>query len=268
MTPSAPPEPGVYRGTLRHRRRETVPHEFTVPLFMVLLDVDRIPELLSASRLTGYERPAWASYREADHVGDPALPLRTRLAADAARSGLELPRGPVFLLTHLRYLGWVFNPISFFYCHDEGGCLALVMAEVRNTFGGSHDYWLRPLAAAGDGRTFRARASKSLYVSPFLDARRDYDFALTPPGERLVAHIDVSSPAAEAPGFDATLSLERRPWNAREIRRALIRHPWMTARVVGGIHVEAAKLWWKGVPVVRRRTPDGVGERAAVESAS
>jgi len=75
-----------------------------------------------------------------------------------------------------------------------------------------------------------------------------YTFAFTPPTDRLVAHMETSQ--AGSVGFDATLSLERRPWNAAEIRRVLVRHPAMTAKVIAEIHWEAFKLWWKGVPVV------------------
>ena len=152
-------QPGVYTGWLRHRRTSPVTHVFRYPLFMVLLDVDRLPELLGRSRLTGYNRWAWASFHEADHFGDPRMPLRQRLALDAAVHGHALPDGPVYLLTHLRYLGYCFNPVSFFYCFDRAEHLHVVLAEVRNTFGGTHHYWLRPAAARS---TFRATAAKSL----------------------------------------------------------------------------------------------------------
>ena len=210
------------------------------------------------SRLTSHNRWNWASFDDRDHLGDPSRPLRERLVVDAARHGIELPAGPIFLLTHLRYLGYCFNPVSFFYCFDRAEQLQVVLAEVSNTFGGSHNYWLRPDPAS---RTFRAAATKSLYVSPFMPVDLEYTFAFTPPAGSLVAHMETSQ--AGSVGFDATLSLERRPWNAAEIRRALVRYPAMTARVMAGIHWEALKLWWKGVPVVPRVTADGVGERAA-----
>jgi DUF1365 family protein len=236
---------GLFVGTLRHRRFAPVAHAFTYPLFMALLDIDRLPELMRVSRLTAHNRPNWASFHDRDHLGDPARTMRERLAADAARHGLDLPGGRIFLLTHLRYLGFVFNPVSFFYCLDASGRLSLVLAEVSNTFGGAHNYWLQH--RGGSGR-FRAAASKSLYVSPFMPADLDYTFAFTPPEDRLVAHMETVRDGVV--GFDATLSLERRPWTAREIRRALFRHPAMTARVVAGIHWQALRLWWKGVPVV------------------
>jgi DUF1365 family protein len=171
---------------------------------------------------------------------------------------VTLPGGPIFLLTHLRYLGHCFNPVSFFYLFDRDGKLGLVLAEVRNTFGGARLYWLPPHVGSS---TFRSEAAKSLYVSPFMPPDLDYRFALTPPADRLAVHIDSLGNGARL--FDATLSLERRPWTAREIRRQLVRHPAMTMSVIGAIHWQALRLWWKGVPVVRRLTPDGVGEREA-----
>jgi hypothetical protein len=248
---------GLFVGTLRHRRFTPVAHAFTYPLFMALLDVDRVPQLMSRSRLTSHNRWNWASFDDRDHLGDPSRPLRERLVVDATRHGVELPGGRIFLLTHLRYLGYGFNPVSFFYCFDRAGQLRVVLAEVSNTFGETHNYWLRPDPAS---RTFRAAATKSLYVSPFMPVDLEYTFALTPPTGRLVAHMATNQ--AGSVGFDATLSLERRPWTAAEIRRVLVRHPAMTATVMAGIHWEALKLWWKCVPVVPRVTADVVGERA------
>ena len=249
---------GLFTGTLRHRRFAPVAHAFTYPLFMALLDIDRLPELMRVSRVTGYNRFNWASFHDRDHLGDPARPLRTRLAVDAARHGIDLPDGPIFLLTHLRYLGYSFNPVSFFYCFDAGERLQVVLAEVSNTFGGAHNYWLRPDPGL---HGFRAAAAKSLYVSPFMPVELDYRFAFTSPADSLVAHMETVN--AGLVGFDATLSLARRPWDAAEIRRALLRHPALTAHVVAAIHWQALRLWWKGVPLVPRLTRDGVGERAA-----
>ena len=254
---------GLFVGTLRHRRFTPLAHDFTYPLFMALLDVDRVSELMRVSAVTSCNRWNWASFDDRDHLGDPSRPLRERLVVDAARHRIEVPAGRIFLLTHLRYLGYCFNPVSFFYCFDRTEQLQVVLAEVRNTFGGAHNYWLRPETTS---HTFRAAAAKSLYVSPFMPVDLEYTFAFTPPADRLVAHMKTIR--AGSVSFDATLSLERRPWSAAEIRRALVRYPAMTATVMAGIHWQALKLWWKGVPVVRRLTRDGVGERGAYAAAA
>lgn len=259
------PQSAVYVGWLRHRRQAPVVHEFTYPLFMVLLDLDRIPELMRVSRLTSHNRWNWASFYDCDHVGGAGRPLADRLVADATGHGITLPQGPRFVLTHLRYAGYGFNPVSFYYCLDRAGVLRHVMAEVNNTFGGSKHYWLTPERRSGaDGRdvpvAFTAAASKALYVSPFMESNVDYRFSFTTPGARLVAHMTVSDRGAATPLFDATLSLERRPWNAAAIRSALWRYPLMTAKVTAAIHFEALRLWRKGLPVVPRSHPQGLME--------
>jgi len=240
-------EPGIYTGNLRHRRLAPRPHEFNYGVFLALLDIDRIPELMRVSRFTAHNRFAWASFQDRDHFGDPALPLRERLARDAAAQGLALPTGRIFLLTHLRYLGYCFNPISLFYCYTPDGELALVLAEVASTFGERHNYWLSAANQLPAANSRRHRVPKQMHVSPFMDMALDYDFTLTLPGDRLTAHMDTLEGGIKT--FDATLNLRREPWSAAALHRALRRHPWMTLKVIAAIHWEALRLWAKGVPV-------------------
>ena len=275
-----PARPGVYVGTIRHRRTAPLGHAFTYPLFMVLLDIDRIPELMRASAFTSYNRWNWASFHDADHFGDPSRPLRERLALDAAARGLALPSGPIYLLTHLRYLGYCFNPVSFYYCYDTSAQLRLVLAEVNNTFGGRHNYWLEPhdAVAAGEGvlpdglaqRLYRAAAAKAFYVSPFMPPDMSYGFELSPPGDRLAVHmaLDRASGAETRHAFEASLDLTFRPWTARAIVRALARFPAMTALVTAGIHWEALKLWWKGLPIVPRPSVTGEFQESAAPASA
>ena len=233
--------PGVYSGRVRHRRFGPKAHEFTYNVFLTLLDVDRIKELCGVSRLVSYNRFNWASYWERDHFGDARLPLRERLRRDAAAHGHALPDGPVYLLTNLRYLGYVFNPISIYYCYDRAERLRLVLAEVNNTFGESHNYWLEMSPGA------RPRAAKQMHVSPFHAMEMEYEFVLGEPRETLVAHMNTMERGERT--FDATLTLRREEWSAGALRRALWRHPWMTAKVIAAIHWEALRLWAKGLKV-------------------
>jgi DUF1365 family protein len=237
----------IYTGTLRHRRFKPVSHEFTYPLFMVFLDIDRLPELMRVSGFTGYNQWNWASFEERDHFGDPALPLRQRLANDAARAGVEFPDGPVFLLTHLRYLGYNFNPISFFYCYDSAGELRTVLAEVNSTFGETTNYWLSETNRLPSLNSRRYRCAKAMHVSPFMPMKLDYDFTLTPPAEHLVAHMNTLDSGDV--NFDATLTLDRQPWSAAALHRTLLHHPWMTAKVISAIHWQALKLFLHKAPV-------------------
>ncbi len=259
------PPPGIYVGTLRHRRFAPTRHQFTYPLFMALVDVDRLAELMRVSPLTGLNRRRWASFDDRDHLGDARLPLRARVEADAARHGVALADGgSIMLLTHLRYAGYAFNPVSFFYCYGPDQQLHAVMAEVNNTYGGRHTYWLPADQAQRRRAAWRWQADKALYVSPFMETDdTQYTFVLSPPAEALVAHMDVREGPTRV--FDATLRLERRPWTASAVHAALLRHPFMTASVIARIHWQALRLYVKGVPVVPRRTRDGVGERVGSE---
>jgi DUF1365 family protein len=237
----------IYFGTVRHRRFRPVPHRFSYGVFMAFLDIDRIPELTGISWLLSYNRFNWASYNERDHFGDPGLSLRRRLERDAAAHGVSLPDGQVFLLTNLRYLGYNFNPISLFYCYDAQGRLQLVLAEVNSTFGESHNYWLWRDNELPSPIAKRYRRAKALHVSPFMSMKLDYTFTLTPPDRKLIVHMDTIEDGK--PFFDATLNLERRTWSAGSLHRALLAHPWMTAKVIGAIHWEALRLYLKKVPV-------------------
>jgi DUF1365 family protein len=251
-------ESAFYFGTLRHRRFQPIRHDFTYGVFMALLDIDRIPELTEISRLLSYNRFNWASFHERDHFGDPRLPLRQRLEQDAASRGVCMPDGPIFLLTHLRYFGYNFNPVSFFYCYDSRWRLRVILGEVNSTFGESHNYWLWQENELPSPNAKRYRHPKAMHVSPFMGMQLDYTFTVTPPGEKLVVHMD-SLDSGQA-FFDATLKLSRRPWTAHSLHQLLLAHPWMTAKVIGAIHWEALWLYLKKAPVFPhpRRRAGGV----------
>lgn len=242
------PEPGLYVGSIAHRRFSPRPHDFRYALFMSLLDVDRIAELMAISRFTSLNRFNVAAFHDRDHVGDASLSLRERLRRSAADAGRTLPDGRILLLTHLRYAGYVFNPISIYYCFDRDHVLRSVLADVRNTYGGRQGYWLDPADAVT--RRFRAFTDKTLYVSPFMEMPLQYEFLLTPPGDSLVVHMNVSRRATRERVFDATLDMARRPWTAAAMRRTLAEYPLMTAKVIGAIHFEAARLRLKGLAVI------------------
>jgi DUF1365 family protein len=234
-------ESGLYRGTLRHRRFEPVRHEFTYSLFMAFLNVANLPKLMRIAPYASLNRPNIASFYDSDHFGDPKITFRERIAADAAANGITLPDGEIFLLTHLRYLGYAFNPISLFYCYDRAGKLEAVLAEVNNTFGERRNYWITTPR--------RFRCSKEMHVSPFNKMELEYEFVLPEPGESLIAHMNTLDEGR--PFFDATLTLTREEWSAKSLGMALLRFPLMTAKVIGAIHWEALRLYLKKAPVYR-----------------
>ena len=239
-------QPAIYVGTLRHRRFFPRRHEFTYPLFMVALDVDKIPEMMSISPFVSYNQWNWASFFEEDHFGNPRLSLRKRLSYDANAHKMALPDGKVYLLTHLRYLGYNFNPVSFFYCHDAAGSLDTIVAEVNNTFGETHNYWLRS-TSVGDGDSVRYQFEKEFHVSPFLQMGQQYDWTFASSGDSLIVQTNSYENGSQI--FDATLRLEPREWNRKNLHSVLRRYPWMTLKVISAIHWQALRLWGKKVPV-------------------
>src|SRR6478735_7099682 len=235
----------IYRGTVRHRRAAPVLHAFRYRIFMLYLDLDELPGVFDGRWLWSARGPAPAWFRRADHLGDPTEPLADtirRLVRE--RSGVTLT-GPIRLLTHLRYWGYVQNPVSFYYCFDPAGEeVVAVVAEVTNTpWGERHAYVLTEGPAGGPERS---RFQKAFHVSPFMPMELEYRWRLEAPGELL--DIQMMSLQEGVRIFDATLRLRRAPLTGPALAEALIMHPWMTATVVLGIYWQAFRLWWKGVP--------------------
>src|SRR5208283_5420826 len=183
----------LYIGKLRHRRFVPRGHEFCYPVYMAFLDIDHLPELMNVSPFSSYNGWNWTSYCERDHFGDPKKPLRERLKEDAAREDLQLPEGPIFLLTHLRYLGYVFNPVSFFYCYDQAGHLEMILGEVNSTFGETHNYWLTTANQRPNTTAKQYHTGKEMHVSPFNGMDLEYEWIFTEPEEKLVAHMNTLS---------------------------------------------------------------------------
>lgn len=243
-------ETGLYVGMVRHRRRQPRVHAFRYPVFMAFLDLGRLDEAAAASRLVSRCGFNALSLDEGAYLPDrPEPTLAERFLAAARAEGHSLPEGArVFLLTHPKTWGFAFNPVSYYYAFDGEGRLLLLCAEVTNTpWKERHRYWMDPREGRRGGGGWSFRVPKAFHVSPFMPMDLVYRWAFSAPGERLVVHMGLY--ASDCPVFDATLDLARRPWSASEIRRAVLRHPWMTAKVIAAIHWEALWLWIKRVPV-------------------
>jgi len=240
----------LYIGWLDHRRRGPRVHAFRYPLFMALLDLDELDRVFKGRWLWGVERRTVASFRRADHMGDARLPLGECVRELVQREcGLRLA-GPIRLLTHLRYFGYCFNPVSFYYCYDAAGeNVVAVVAEVNNTpWGEQHCYVLDARAAAGAAAAplRRWQTPKLMHVSPFMPMDLQYEWALDAPRARLRVQMHCRRDGATI--FDASLSLRRRELTGLAMASTLWRYPWMTARVIVGIHWQALRLWFKRVP--------------------
>jgi uncharacterized protein len=239
----------LYEGVVRHRRHEPIADELRYPLFMAYLDLDELPQLFDSSLLFSARGPAPAWFRRRDHLGDPALPLARCVREPVGERPGSTPMGPVRLLTHLRYFGHCFNPVSFYYCHgDRGEGVRAVAAEVTNTpWGERHVYVLddRHARDRGSARVLEGEHTKRLHVSPLMGMAQCYRWRVGEPGETLSLHIDSNDPRGTRT-FDATLALRRREISPGELRRVLARYPLITVRILARIYGHALTLRLRG----------------------
>jgi DUF1365 family protein len=236
----------IYRGVVMHKRLRPKPHQLRYDVFYLLLDLGRLEEIAEKSRLLGIGRAAPLSFYSTDH-GDGSGDLRAWVVDRLAAAGLEIPLGGVHLLTLPRVFGYVFNPISVFYCYDEAGSLRATIYEVNNTFGQRHAYVL-PVQPQ-DGK-IRQACGKKLFVSPFNDMSGGYRFAVLPPGDKVALTIEQSD--ADGRLLNAAFAGRRHELTDRALFGLLLAYPFLTLKVVAGIHWEALKLWIKGVPLKKR----------------
>jgi DUF1365 family protein len=239
----------LYIGRVKHRRVTPRAHEFTYPLFMVSLDLAELTSVFKGRWLWAVDRAALASFRRRDHLGDPSQPLDTAVRELVeARTG-KRPAGAIRLLTHLRYYGYCFNPVSFYYCFDAADeRVEFVVAEVNNTpWGEQHCYVMQVQDDQSGLAVQRWQLEKQMHVSPFMPMDLDYDWSFSQPGKQLAVYMRCERESRLV--FDATLDLHRKPITALSLAGVLVRFPWMTARVVVAIHWQALRLWLKRVPV-------------------
>ncbi len=234
----------LYNGQVMHDRRGATRNVFRYAVYMWLVDLDELPALDRRLRLFGNDRRALTTIRSRDHLGDPRRTIKHNVLAYLAANGVELEDGRVTLLTNARVLGYVFNPLSVFYCHRSDGTLHCVVAEVHNTYGQRHCYLLHP--SGGD----RYEADKAFYVSPFLTVDGRYRMVFTPPSDRLSVHMELEQDGATA--FRASLTGRRLALDDANLRRMLLRHPLMTAQVTGLIHLQGLRLRARGLARIPR----------------
>lgn len=234
----------LYTGWVRHRRFAPAVHKFRYRLFQVYLDLSELDSVFAGRWLWSTKRFSLAWFRRADHLGEPSLPLSESVRREVARATGRRPAGPIRLLTHLRYFGYVMNPVSFFYCFDPAGDrVEFIVAEVHNTpWGERHCYTF----ASPPGSPARFEFSKDFHVSPFMGMEQDYRWSFTDPSSTLSVRME--SLEEGRPMLDATLSLRRVPIDPASLRRMLVAYPFMTLQVVAGIYWQAFRLFSKRCP--------------------
>ena len=239
----------IYEGHVRHRRLRPVENSFRYRIFFMFLDLDELPGLFHNNILWSHDRVNLAYLRRRDHLGDPRVPLQ-QAVRDLVEDRLQKrPKGSIRLLTHLRYFGYCFNPVSFYYCYDESDEeVETIVAEIHNTpWGEEYCYVLGEDLNEHPMRGWkRYQFNKNFHISPFMDMDIWYDWRFRKPGKSLTVHMNNSEKGKKL--FDATLTLNRREIDSYFLNRVLIAYPLMTLKVTTMIYLQALRLWSKGTP--------------------
>lgn len=248
MTPGAPPPAArLYEGHVMHMRLIPKRHRFRYRVFTLLVDLDRLPQTAARLRLLAHNRRSVLALRDGDHGARDGSPLRPWVERELARAGLPRP-ARIELLAFPRLWGYVFNPLSVYFCYDAAGGLEAVVYEVKNTWGDQIAYALP--AGERRGGAHRHAQDKEMDVSPFIAMDQTYRFDLHPPGDTLALRIRQAGPEGET--LIATITGRARPVSDATLAAAVARHPLMTLKVIAAIHWEALRLWLKGVPLASR----------------
>jgi DUF1365 family protein len=264
--PAHEPAATLYVGRVMHRRLRPFGHRFVYRVFSLFIDIDRIDEAAATSRLFSHNRFNLFGYRDSDHgpriVGSAGgARLRQWLESHLDAAGIDIGHGRIRLLCFPRVLGYTFNPLSIYFCHDVDGQLAAIIYEVHNTFGDRHVYLFRIDGADHEGASRSAvlthATDKAFHVSPFIDMTPRYRFRLREPGETLSILIREADAGGDL--LLATLHGEAVAFNDRNLAKLFVTHPLMTLKVIVAIHWEALRLWWKGARYHPRPEPPSDG---------
>lgn len=233
----------LYFGHVMHSRLRPFRHAFRYRVFSLYIDIDRVDEAARATRLFSHNKFNLFSFHERDHGPRDGSALRPWVEDGLATGGITEKPARIMLLSFPRLLGYVFNPLSIYYCFDAGDRLFAILYEVKNTFGQQHGY---VMAVERDdvGKPIHQVAAKEFYVSPFIEMDCTYRFRMVEPAERLAVVIRQSAGGGDL--LVATHDGVRAAFDDRGLLRAFLRYPLLTLKVIGAIHWEALRLWVKG----------------------
>ena len=244
----------LYSMRVMHKRHVPPFYRFVYRLFYLLVDIDQLDSVSRRHQLFSHNRWNLLAVYDRDHGRRQEGPLRPWVEATVARHGVELDGGPIQLLCMPRILGYVFNPISLYYCHDHHGALRAIVAEVNNTFGETHSYVLHAGGQAMD-LDHEFVQPKRFHVSPFLDVSGEYRFRFERPDASI--RVLINEWDNEQAILTATMAGTRRPLSSAAIVRWLVGMPLQTLNVVIRIHWQALKLWLRGAGYRPRPAPPG-----------
>ncbi|MFC1843537.1 DUF1365 domain-containing protein [Thermodesulfobacteriota bacterium] len=238
----------IYKGELYHHRYLPRVNRFTYTVFFMFLDLEELEHVFDGRWLWSVGRANVANFKRSDYLG-PADVTLDQAVRDRVEQGLgERPTGPIRMLSHLRYYGHCFNPVSFYYCYDAADTrVEYIVAEITNTpWRERHSYVLGEKLNQGEKKRLRFQFSKKFHVSPFMDMNFCYDWHFKEPEKSLYIHM--TNFKEETKFFEVKLNMQRREISGAALAWMLIRFPAMTIKVLSMIYWQAFRLWLKKTP--------------------
>ncbi|HSI44220.1 MAG TPA: DUF1365 domain-containing protein [Methylotenera sp.] len=251
----------IYTGLVQHRRFLPKAHQFQYQAFMMYLDLDELPTVFNGSSAWSNDKPNLAYFKRADYFGDANKPLKEEILAKVKQEINKSPAGKVCLLTNLRYFGYCFNPVSFYYCYAaDNTTLEAIVTHITNTPWGKDHAYVHDCANENSSLNLGFNFQKSFHVSPFMPMNIEYIWQFSRPGEHLSVYMQNRQEnksshkkiaGKKVPGekmFDATLTLQRLELSPKTLNRMLLKYPFMTIKVIAAIYWQALQLWLKRTP--------------------
>jgi len=238
----------IYSGLITHKRFKPKKHFFSYNTFSLLIDLNEIEDLDKKINFFSYNKFNILSFYNVDHGPRDGSSLSKWVKKNLIKAKINIKKGSIKLLCFPRFFGYVFNPLSIFYCYDEKSNLKAVLYEVKNIFNEQHTYVFR---SKSKSNLILHKCSKKFYVSPFINMKTFYNFRLSQPKNRidiLIKQTDVAGPLLIARQVGKRVSL-----NSQNLFYQFLKHPLMSFKVIGAIHFEAFRLWLKGVKLVKKK---------------
>ncbi len=238
----------IYSGFVIHRRFKPKRHFFTYKTFSLLIDLKEIKDLDKKINFFSYNQFNILGFYDVDHGPRDGSSLVHWVKSRLLEAKISIGEGTIKLLCYPRFFGYVFNPLSIFYCYDETSNLKAILYEVKNTFNEQHTY-VFPVNPSS--KLILHRCDKKFYVSPFIEMKTFYNFRLLNPGKVLKVFIKQSD--SEGTLLTACQFGKKIEINGKSLLFQFLRHPLMSFKVIAAIHFEALRLWLKGVKLVKKK---------------
>ena len=239
----------IYSGLVTHKRFKPKKHFFSYRTFSLLIDLKEVGDLDKKINFFSYNKFNILSFYNIDHGPRDGSSLIKWVKKILTKGKMNIDGGTIKLLCYPRFFGYVFNPLSIFYCYDKNSKLKTILYEVKNTFNEQHTYIFR---VKNSSQTILHKCKKKFYVSPFIEMKTFYNFRLSAPKDKiniLIKQNDIHGPLLFAQQVGKKIKL-----NNQNLLFEFLKHPLMSFKVIMAIHFEAFRLWLKGVSLVKKKT--------------